>query len=255
MTRTRAILARSNLPVLRRFTALNCLLVFDYDGTLSPIASAPDRARMRVRTRRLLASLSTLYPCAAISGRARADIAARLEGTGIATVFGNHGLEAPGRVSRPHPQIRRWIATLGRDLRGYPGILVEDKRHSLSVHYRAARDWSHALATIEPIVRTLPGARIIYGAAAVNLLPAKGANKGAALKRVMASSQRDRAIYVGDDGTDEDAFSAVSPDRLLAIRVGRSSASHARYHIESQAEIDRLLETLIRLRNDQTESR
>ena len=58
----------------------------------------------------------------------------------------------------------------------------------------------------------------------------------------------DTAIYVGDDDTDEDAFKADGMGRLLSVRVGRKRASAASYFIRSQAEIDRLLFQLVRLR-------
>jgi trehalose 6-phosphate phosphatase len=98
------------------------------------------------------------------------------------------------------------------------------------------------------VARALPGVRIICGAAAVNLLPAHGANKGVALRRALDVTGCQTAIYTGDDDTDEDAFSALKPERLLAIRVGASRKSHARYYIESQKSIDLLLRALIAAR-------
>jgi hypothetical protein len=55
----------------------------------------------------------------------------------------------------------------------------------------------------------------------------------------------DARASLGDEQTDEDAFAAISPDRLLAIRVDPSGASHARYHLVSQRAIDVLLRTLL----------
>jgi trehalose-6-phosphatase len=56
-------------------------------------------------------------------------------------------------------------------------------------------------------------------------------------------------VYVGDDETDEDAFAALEPDKLLAIRIGPSDKSRARYHLESQESIDLLLRVLIEARD------
>ena len=100
-----------------------------------------------------------------------------------------------------------------------------------------------------PVVRKLPEVRIICGAAAVNLLPKDGANKGVALRRALELTACEAAIYVGDDDTDEDAFGALKPEKLLSIRIGRSDASRARYHLESQESIDSLLSALIELRS------
>ena len=101
-----------------------------------------------------------------------------------------------------------------------------------------------------PIVRTLPEVRIICGAAAVNLLPKDGANKGVALRRALEITACDTAIYVGDDDTDEDAFGALKPEKLLSIRIGRSDASRARFHLEAQSSIDLFLDALAEARDE-----
>jgi trehalose-phosphatase len=113
------------------------------------------------------------------------------------------------------------------------------------VHYRLAPDNARALQLILPIVRALPNVRVICGAAAVNLLPKHAANKGVALRRALEETGCVKAIYVGDDDTDEDAFGALKPDTLLSIRIGSSRESRATYHLDSQESIDQLLQTLI----------
>jgi trehalose 6-phosphate phosphatase len=249
VNRTRAILVPPQIDDLRTFTRARVLLAFDYDGTLSPIAPTPERARLPAATRRLLTRVAQHYPIVVISGRALADISGRVADIGVRQVFGNHGLEWSGGSSQPGPRVRQWVHQLREQLGGRNGIVVEDKLHSLSVHYRAAPDHERALALILPVVRTLPDVRIICGAAAVNLLPNDGANKGVALRRALDSSGCDSAIYVGDDDTDEDAFGALMPKKLLAIRVGPSAASRARYHLDSQDSIDLLLRAFLEARD------
>ena len=144
---------------------------------------------------------------------------------------------------------RQWVERLHQQLDDVPGVVVEDKTHSLSVHYRLAPDHALALRVILPVVRALPGVRVICGAAAVNLLPDHGANKGVALRRALDTSGCEMAIYVGDDETDEDAFGSAPADQLLAIRVGASRGSKASFYIESQARIDQLLRTLLTVRS------
>lgn len=248
MNRTHDILAARHLPALRTFTRTHVLLAFDYDGTLSPIAPTPERARLPVTTKRLLARVAKKYPMVVISGRALADISERVAEIGVQHIFGNHGLEWSGAASRPRTQVHRWVQQLTEQLADQPGVVVEDKAHTVSVHYRAAPDQEEALHVIMPIVRKLPEVRIINGAAAVNLLPKHGANKGVALRRALELNACDTAIYVGDDDTDEDAFGAVKPEKLLSIRVGPSEASRARYHLASQASIDAFLNELIAMR-------
>ncbi len=51
---------------------------------------------------------------------------------------------------------------------------------------------------------------------------------------------------MGDDENDEDAFALDG--NTIPVRVGQKRQSHARYYLRSQAEIDRLLETLVLFR-------
>jgi trehalose 6-phosphate phosphatase len=245
VNRTHDILAARHSSTLRTFARTHVLLAFDYDGTLSPIAPTPERARLPAHTKRLLVRAAQTYPLVVISGRALADISERVADIGVQHVFGNHGLEWSGGPSRPRAQVRQWVQQLTRQLSHQRGVVIEDKAHSVSVHYRSAPDQEEALRLIMPIVRKLPEVRIICGAAAVNLLPKDGANKGVALRRALELSACDTAVYVGDDETDEDAFGALKPEKLLSIRIGRSEASRALYHLESQQSIDQLLHVLV----------
>jgi trehalose 6-phosphate phosphatase len=242
------ILADQRRALLAGFAHANVLLAFDYDGTLVPIAPTPAAPRMRETTRELLIQAARLYPCVIISGRALDDLAERLEGVPVWYLFGNHGLEPPppGVVS-PTPA-SDWARELKRRLPDDPGILIEDKRYSLTIHYRNAHDKRRAVAAIDRVVAELPEARALGGAEAVSLLPRGGGNKGVALQQACRWFACDSAIYVGDDATDEDAFSSTYPERLLTIRVGAATNSRARFHLESQDEIDSLLEILVDVR-------
>ena len=90
------LLSRASRPILTRLARERTLCAFDFDGTLSPIVEHPDRASMRVRTRKLLGRLAALYPCVIVSGRARADVLGKLRGVNVARVIGNHGAETEG---------------------------------------------------------------------------------------------------------------------------------------------------------------
>ena len=242
------ILHDQQRELLRTFADANVLLAFDYDGTLVPIAATPAAPRMRETTRQLLTRAAQLYPCVIISGRALDDLSKRLDGVPVWYLFGNHGLEPPrpGVVS-PTPA-RKWAAHLQQLLPDDPGILIEDKRYSLTIHYRNARDKRRAVEAIDRVVAELPDARALGGAEAVSLLPRGAGDKGVALQQACRWFACDSAIYVGDDATDEDAFASPYPEKLLTIRVGAEPESGARYHVGSQEEIDMLLQVLVDIR-------
>jgi trehalose 6-phosphate phosphatase len=243
------ILDSQQRALLAGFAHSNVLLAFDYDGTLVPIAPTPAAPRMRTTTRQLLIQAARLYPCVIISGRALDDLSTRLEGIPVWYLFGNHGLEPlpPGGV--PSTPVPHWVEQLQQLLPDDPGIVIEDKRYSVTIHYRNAMDKHGAVEAIDRIVAHLPDARALGGAEAVSLLPRGGPNKGVALQQACRWFVCDSAIYVGDDGTDEDAFSSTYPEKLLAIRVGADDTSRARFHLESQAEIDSLLQILVDVRS------
>src|SRR4051794_20939294 len=82
------MLSRQNREIIAQLAWSNVLLAFDFDGTLSPIVTIPEQARMRARTRRLFGLVSQRYPCVVISGRAAADVAARLGDANVRAVVG-----------------------------------------------------------------------------------------------------------------------------------------------------------------------
>ena len=240
-------LAPARFAVLERFAGSPMLLALDFDGTLAPIVADPEEAAMRPSTRRLLREVAAAYPCIIISGRARADVLPRVRGLGVLEVIGNHGAE-PGEAAPAVPDVRRWIARLHGDLSDLPGVRIEDKRLSLAVHYRRSRRKGVARARILAAAARLHDARRLRGKHVVNLLPLGAPHKGQALERVMARLGLERAVYVGDDETDEDVFTLGRRGRLLGIRVRRRAGSAAEYYIRTQAEIDVLLRRLLELR-------
>jgi len=241
------ILAQRNLPVLAGFASSNVLLAFDYDGTLAPIVAEPGRARMRDRTRRLLADVARRYPCVVISGRRLDDVTRRLGRIPVWYVFGNFGHEPAAPEHHPTERMRDWVQRLTEDLPTHRGLVIEEKQYSVTIHYRRVRDKRRALEAINQAVTELRDARVMSSPQAVTLLPHGGPDKGVALQQARRLFACDTAVYVGDDDTDEDAFASDHPGRLLSIRIG-SRQSGARFRLKRQSDIDTLLTTLRELR-------
>jgi trehalose 6-phosphate phosphatase len=251
------LLSPRNLSVLERFAWSRVLLAFDFDGTLAPIVVDPQAAQMRAGTRELLVRAAALYPTVVLSGRTRADTQRRVAGVPLREVIGNHGAEDPAgdhfsRGAHALPA-RRWRRELEPLLTAHPGVFIEDKKFSLSIHYRQSRQKKLARAAILAAVAAIErreAVRVMGGKQVVNLLPEGAPHKGIALERARARLGCDTALYVGDDETDEDVFALDQPGRLLGVRVGERAASHADYYLRGQREIDALLRTLIRARTE-----
>ncbi|MBZ5577074.1 MAG: trehalose-phosphatase [Acidobacteriia bacterium] len=241
----RWVLSHESRDIIQRFLRSQVLLAFDFDGTLAPIVEDPDRARMRAGTRRLLGQLAAAHPCIVVSGRSREDLRGKLVGTGIRRIIGNHGAEPWDGADSVRRQVAIWRESLAHDLSALPGVRIENKIVSVTVHYRQCRWKTRARSEILKTVRRLPGVRLIGGKQALNLVPKNAPNKGTALQEELARMGYTRAVYVGDDETDEDVFSLTQGVHLFTIRVGRRLSSQAGYFLRGQEEIDELLRILI----------
>lgn len=243
------LLLKKNADCLAGLARARALLAFDFDGTLAPIVADREVARMRPRTARLLTRLCGMYPCAVISGRSVRDVTPRLAGAPVQYLVGNHGAEPGGGTREVERDVADARALLEAALRSHPELEIEDKRFSLAVHYRRARHKRAAREAITCAARALPVAmRLVPGIQVVNVVPRHAPNKGEALLRLRSEAGAQRALYVGDDVTDEDVFQLDQPETLLTVRVGACKTSAARYFLRDQQEIDVLLEKMVDLR-------
>jgi trehalose 6-phosphate phosphatase len=242
------ILAPEHRGEIKRLMSLPTLLAFGFDGTLAPTAADPSDGEMRPATRTRLRALAQRRPCAVISGRALHDVARRLHDVPLAAIVGNHGIEPEFSSASFEATIAALRATLSSALAGVSGIVVEDKRYSLTVHYRAvaAPDKKMARARIDEALHGAPDVRVVGGDVAVHVLPHDAPDKGRALCSLVEKMTFGAAVYVGDDETDEDVFRLATPPEVLTIRVGLSHTTRASYALEHQQEIDDLLDALIR---------
>ncbi|MGH7355493.1 MAG: trehalose-phosphatase, partial [Candidatus Rokuibacteriota bacterium] len=110
------------------------MAIFDFDGTLTPLAPTPEAAHLSRRGRGLIARLSrnARVQVAVVSGRALRDLRARVRVAGV--VYGGcHGLEIAGPGLRfRHPRARAAsVARVNRRLvtgaQAIPGARVEWK--------------------------------------------------------------------------------------------------------------------------------
>jgi trehalose 6-phosphate phosphatase len=231
----------------RAFLASRPLLAFDFDGTLAPLVEQPALAQAGAETRGLLVRLAILHPVVIISGRMRADVEQRFTNVPLAGVTGNHGLEPWGDDPDLERLVSGWRDVLQRELARLPGIIIEDKRLSLTIDYRHAPDLEATAIAIHAIAHQLPRARLLGGRHAdYSIAPAGAVHKGTALQHYLGRFERASALYVGDDRTDEDVFGLDMPG-LISVRVGQRRTSRAAFFIHDRSEVDRLLQTLVDL--------
>jgi trehalose 6-phosphate phosphatase len=226
------------------------LLAFDIDGTLAPIAPRPDEARLPDDVQRCLHTLARRMSVAIITGRSVAD-ARRMLAFEPQYLIGNHGAEGiRGWTARSEAfahTVRGWHDALrGCEPLHAAGVTIEDKRYSLSLHYRAAPDHDAARRAIRDCIDALmPRPKTIDGKAVLNLLPPDAPDKGDALRALIAESHAKNVLYVGDDDTDETVFGLHLPS-VLTLRVEPAAESAAALFLRDQREVLTLMRHIAR---------
>jgi alpha,alpha-trehalase len=255
--RPNALVAWPEIEAALRGRSLAVFL--DYDGTLSPIVSRPELAVLDEGTRETLRRLSERWPTAIISGRGREDVQ-RLAGIDSLWVAGSHGFDigapgggAGGKEVAPEiePEIHGAAADLADRTAAIPGVLVEDKRFSLAVHYRQVEE--HHIPAVERAVDEVAAARSglrkSYGKKVFQLEPALDWDKGRALLWLIEATgqQRSLPIYIGDDETDEAALAAIAARGLGVVVTEIPRPTAARYSLQDPFEVEIVLGRLAAL--------
>ena len=227
----------------RLASSQTCALFLDFDGTLAPIVSDPREAFLDEGTRSLLHALNLLpgMRIAVISGREVGDLQTRVD---LDLIYaGDHGLEIRGRGLRfaqpdavaHQPALVDLVRALRNNLAGVPGVLVERKGFSASVHYRNSlvRDVPFIRRIVERHLSPYPDAFILSeGKKVFELRPNLNWNKGKCARWILEQlNQPDGlCVCIGDDETDEDLF--LELPHSLTIRVGAAPWTSARYILE-----------------------
>ncbi len=247
---------------IRRSRHVLCCL--DFDGTLAPIVSDPDAARILQPNRQALERLvnNPAVTVAIVSGRGLDDLGDRIEAT--VRLAGNHGLE----IIRPietvegtelkraiHPiaasasgAIATCCGILSAILDPIPNARVEHKRLTGTVHYRDVPEPARpiVISHVREIVERLGGRSLSVstGKSIVEFGPAFDWGKGGAIELFQRECPRETmTVFAGDDTTDEDGFETVEPDGI-GVLVGSPRASHASLRVDDPESLVDLLDVL-----------
>jgi len=230
-------------------------IFLDFDGTVTPIVEHPADAYLDSKMKAVLEKLArrenTLL--AFVSGRSVDDLCRRAA-IANAVHAGNHGLEIRGPVHFVEPAalakrdlLKRLRQELAAALSHISGAWVEDKSLTASVHFRQAR--AHEEEGIAHIVRSAltPYSAIFQlnpGKKVFEIVPRTKWHKGAAVCWINArlAPPGTASIYIGDDRTDEDAFTQLPGE--ITICVGRWADTAARFYLQDCAEVRTFLEWL-----------
>jgi trehalose 6-phosphate phosphatase len=248
MTRTRRVIPHLFAQwerIARRIRGKKRLLVLlDFDGTLVRIAPMPSSVRLEEETRDVLKKLAghQNVTLAIISGRQRAELQ-HFIGIRNMKYMGLYGWESNGKKRLSFPvrlALVRALVDLLAELPAYPGVWIEPKRNSFSVHFLGASAETQqqirrkVKQRVEPLRETL---RVMTNLRDVEVAPVSIGDKGVAVRKFLDEPAMRGAlpIYFGDDYSDEPAFAATR--KGLSILVGKRRATRAQFSLRGPAEV------------------
>jgi trehalose 6-phosphate phosphatase len=216
-------------------------LFLDVDGTLLDFASHPEGVHVDAQLHDDLAALRERLhgALALLSGRTLAQLDDLFDWDRHAA-GGLHGRQlrfADGRVLEAGDDQARIAQLSGfaeSRIAQWPGVLLEDKREALVLHYRNAPSLREAVEQLarELLQRAGDDYTLQHGNHMVELIPA-GTDKGRALAALLASGPfaGRQPWMLGDDLTDEHAFQEVNGCDGVSVIVGARRPTHANFAI------------------------
>jgi trehalose 6-phosphate phosphatase len=220
-------LSDDSAALLRLLGSPATAVFLDFDGTLVDLAATPDGVRLEPGVVEALALLAERHAgaLAIISGRPVAQIDAMLAPLSL-PVAGVHGVERRGadgalRVAAT-PDVSAVLARAQALAQRYPGLLVEQKRGAVALHYRLAPALEQlCLQEMTAAVQACPGVLLLHGKMVLEAKPA-ATDKGGAIAAFMAEQPFSgrQPVFAGDDTTDEAGFSYVQQVGGQGVKVG-----------------------------------
>ena len=240
-----------------QFKDKEVVLFLDYDGTVTPIVSHPKDAHLSAEMKNTLTKLSNQCTLAVISGRGLNDIKSRV---GIKGIYysGSHGYEIEGpSIKMEYKPALEFVKTfdaleieLTKLLAGVDGALIERKKFSIALHYRNVSKSEVNLVeqAADDAVIKYPKIRKSYGKKVYELQPDLQWNKGKALEWLIEAlhieKKGSKIFYIGDDITDEDAFSAIKTYGIGILVGAQVRTTGAQYKLKNTDQTLHFLEIL-----------
>ncbi len=247
----------TELEIIEKYRkATNRLVLLDYDGTLVNYVTFPETAKLPDYIFDILFNLhdNLQTKIFIITGRRHSDIDKLLNHTSI-NIIAEHGamIRENGRWKANLVDNVPWkksvISLLSEFTGSCPGSFIEEKKFSVTWHYRNA-DPETGYAMSRKIIAdmgnilTKNNLKILDGKKVVEVL-SRETGKGLAIQRLFDILNYDFILSVGDDATDEEMFAYLGHyPNAITIKVG-DGETHARYKFNTINEVVILLKQLL----------
>jgi trehalose 6-phosphate synthase/phosphatase len=229
--------------------ANNKLILLDYDGTLVNYELIPENAKLSEHLHEILIKLidKPMTKVFVISGRGYLDIDKLLVRLPI-DIIAEHGamMKESGvwknQINNNDSWKKRVINILNQVTFTCPESYVEEKKFSLAWHYRNTEPQSgfaHSRELIRLLEKTIPSynLKILDGNKVVEILTNEN-GKGKAVKKLIAQTNYDFILSIGDDVTDEEMFEFfLHNSNAFTVKVGNGNT----YAKNKVADIDDVL--------------
>jgi trehalose 6-phosphate phosphatase len=212
-------------------------LFLDLDGTMAPFEDDPARVVATKRRTKVLRELGQTLDgrLALISGRPLCEID-RIAARSVLTVAGLYGLErrsiAGAFTAQAHPGVAKAHEALMHLSAQTPGLLIENKRLSVALHYRRCPELHDRLLPVVAALCQANGLDLLTGYMVFDL-KTPGPTKGDAVQAFMSEPpfKGSRPIFIGDDTADEPGFAAARSRGGFGILIGGAAPTQASYRL------------------------
>lgn len=236
-------------------SANNKLILLDYDGTLVNFKPTPREAVLPEEAIKVLHSLSRQpnTKLVLITGRSFEDID-QLMGKLPVDIVADHGamIKENGEWKTRSGEIALWkqeiFPLFTKAETNCPGSFIEEKRFSLTWHYRNTKETTgynfsrELIRELQPVAKTFE-LKIVDGNKIIEVMP-RDISKGNAAIHLLTKNSYDYVLSIGDDKTDEDMFEALSANEIcFTIKVGPGDTV-AKYKLNNVSDVVTLLQNL-----------
>jgi trehalose-phosphatase len=248
-----------NIGLIKNVLADKDPVIFlDYDGTLTPIVATPDLAVISDEMREVVRRLSQRRRVSIVSGRATDDVRSKVKIEGI-FYAGSHGFEIDDpdggvAINEEAKKVRSTVdeiyQKLAERVAHIKGALIENVKYTVSCHYRLVneKDIPEFERIVNESLAEYPQLRKTRGKKVFELRPRIDWDKGKAVKWILNvlrfDPQKQIAVYIGDDTTDEDAFKILNDIGFGVLVSDPIRESSAKYTVKNVQDVKKVLEFL-----------
>ena len=231
-------------------------LFLDIDGTLVEIEDEPRLVKIPENLKRVISLLDECLDgaLALVTGRTIRDVDKLFEPLKL-PVSGKHGSEHRDKLGRRYKSgynISLKIAGIIEELdiftRKNSGIILENKKETIALHYRLnPAIESDVKIFMNNLISNHKNLEILNGKMVAEIR-SKYIHKGTAISKFMSKKPflGKTPFFFGDDISDEDGFATINSMNGVSISINPRLHSKANFRLESVASVIHWLETFIK---------